>query len=108
MASSSSQTPVPIVLEIMSTDSSALICIPPSPDGVAEITPQCLGIRFGYDASSIWLESDVLDPITLVVLYSMVVKPFLLENNGGMWKLAAEKYSLYGMIEFVMNASIVF
>lgn len=88
-------------------DSLPPICIAMGVDGVAEITPSWLGIRFGYNASSLWLENKVLDPVTRKVQYSVVAEPITLENNATMWKLQPGQYHLFGLTESVINASTV-
>jgi hypothetical protein len=73
MSSAAVQAPLVDVIELVSPGSLIPTCIPPGPHGTADLTPQWLSIRFGFDADSLWLETDVVDPETQNVLYSLYV-----------------------------------
>lgn len=108
MASTSTERPTPSVVEILSLGASLPLCIPSDPQGVARVSVQLLSIRFGFDASCLWLERDVVDPVTFDVQYSMVVEPSpVLVNGNHVWDLTTGKYRLYGLTVSVMAASTV-
>jgi hypothetical protein len=54
----------------------------------------------------LWLETDVVDPETQNVLYSLYVQPVTLDNNARVWKLKPGRYRLFGLSES-MNATTV-
>ena len=95
------------VIEFVSPGSLIPMCIPPGPSGTADITPQWLSIRFGFDADSLWLGTDVLDPNSQKVLYSIYVQPDTLDNNARVWILKPGRYRVYGLSESIRNASTV-
>lgn len=75
MASSSSELISPNIVKILSPAALVPLCIPSGLQRAARVTAQVLSIRFGFGSLSLSLEKDVLDPITLNVMYSMVVEP---------------------------------
>ena len=106
MSSAAVQASLFDAIELVSPGSLIPICIPPGPDGTADLTPQWLSIRYGFDVDSLWLETDVVDPETRNVIYSIYVQPEMLDNNARVWKLKPGRYRVYGLSES-MNASTV-
>ena len=106
MSSADVHAPLFDAIELVSPGSLIPTCIPTGPDGTADLTPQWLSIRYGFDADSLWLETDVVDPETRNVLYSLYVQPVMLDNNARVWKLKPGRYRVFGLSES-MNASTV-
>ena len=75
MSSAAVQAPLFDAIELVSPGSLIPTCIPTGPDGTADLTPQWLSIRYGFDVDSLWLETNFVDPETQNVLYSLYVQP---------------------------------
>jgi hypothetical protein len=106
MSSAAVQAPLFDAIELVSPGSLIPTCIPTGPDGTVDLTPQWLSIRYGFDADSLWLETDVVNQETQNVLYSLYVQAVTLDNNARVWKLKPGRYRVFGLSES-MNASIV-
>ena len=106
MSSAAVHAPLFDAIKLVSLGSLIPTCIPTGPDGTFDLTPQWLSIRYGFDVDSLWLETDVVDPETRNVLYSIYVQPETLDNNARVWKLKPGRYRVYGLSKS-MNASTV-
>ena len=71
MSSDVVQAPVFDAIEFVSLGFLIPTCIPTGLDGTANLTPQWLSICYGFATNSLWLETDVVDPETQNVIYSL-------------------------------------
>ena len=74
-------------------------------DGFAHVSSLHLRVRFSLQVGSIWVEREIYDPLTSLLSLTMRENPILADNGSSVWKLAANKYRVYGLPEFWPHVS---
>ena len=107
MASSNDVASTVNMIEIRAAGLGLPLFLCPDNDGLLRVPLDRLSIRFGYDTASLWLERDVLDPITNEVQHAMVVNTITDGDGREIYRLVPGKYKVYGLTNSVMEASTV-
>ena len=72
---------------------------------VAVVSSICLSIRIKLLASSIWIEREILDPVTLEISHIISELSIHLDNGSTLWNLRSSKYCVYGVADSQMLSS---
>ena len=56
-----------------------------------------LSIRFKLQDTSIWIEREVHDPVTLLVTHIIPEVPSIADDGLAQWRLTPSKYRVYGL-----------
>ena len=68
-------------------------------DGLATISLVRLDIRFGLLDTSLWVEREIFDPLTLLLSH-ILLEVFKFSNDGSsVWRLILGKYRVYGLTD---------
>ena len=105
MASSSTVPALSEMAELHAHGLGIPILFPVSEAGFACVSVVYLSIRFSFKESSILIEREIYDPVTLLVTITIPESSKIAENGSTMWELGAGKYRVYGLIESQMGGS---
>ena len=64
-----------------------------------------LSIRFKLLASSIWIERELLDPISFKISHTFTKVSAHSEDGSTLWNLRSGKYCVYGVVDSQMPSS---
>ena len=73
--------------------------------GLAAISSICLSIRFKLFASSIWIERELFDPITLEKSHTITELSTHLEDGSTLWNPCFGRFHVYGVADSEMLSS---
>ena len=76
--------------------------------GFVVVSSICLSIRFKLLAFSIWIERELINPITLEISHTITELSTHSEDGSTLWNLRSGKYSVYGVADSQMPLSIEF
>ena len=73
--------------------------------GLVAISSICLSIRFKLFVSSIWIERELFDPVTLEISHTTTELSTHSEDGSSLWNLCSSRYRVYGVADFEMPSS---
>ena len=72
-------------------------------DGLATVMALHISIRFCLQETSIWIEREVYDPLTLALSHIISEASKHSNDSSIIWTLKLDKYKVYGLISFQMS-----
>ena len=105
MASTSFIPDLVNMVEIRTHGLGILLLLPVDDFGLAAISSICLSIRFKLLASSIWIEREPLDLVTLEISHTITELSIHSEDESTLWNLCSSRYCVYGVVDFEMPLS---
>jgi hypothetical protein len=81
------------------------ILFPIDAHGIASVSDLHLSIRFSLKASTIWVEREIFDPDTGLVVQTLHETSKLTDNGNVIWELGTGKYRVYGLPDSHMGVS---
>ena len=73
--------------------------------GLAAVFSICLSIRFKLFASSIWIEHELLNPVTLQISHTITELSTHSKDGSTLWNLCSGRYRVYGVVDSEMPSS---
>jgi len=73
------------------------ILFPIDAHGIASVSDLHLSIRFSLKASTIWVEREIFDPDTGLVVQTLHETSKQTDNGNVIWELGPRKYRVYGL-----------
>ena len=105
MASTSFVRDLVNMVEIRAHGLGILLFLPIDDFGLAAVLSICLSIRFKLLASSVWIEHEFLDPVTLEISHTITELSTHSEDGSTLWNLHSSKYCVYGVAHSQMLSS---
>ena len=84
------------------------ILFPVGKDGLTTIMALHISIRFGLQDTSVWVEREVYDRLTLTFLHTMPKASKLFNDGTVIWTLKPGRYKVYGLTTSQMSNPIQF
>ena len=89
--------------EIRSNGLGVPILFPIGEDGLATVTAFHISIRFCLQETSMWIEREVYNPLTLALSYTTPESAKHSNDGSIIWTLKLNKYKVYGLTTFHMS-----
>jgi len=81
------------------------ILFPIDAHGIASVSDSHLSIRFSLKASTIWVEREIFDPDTGLVVQTLHETSKLTDNGNVKWEFGPGKYKVYGLPDSQIGVS---
>ena len=85
--------------ELRSHDIGVPILFPIDALGIVIVSELHLSIRFLLKSSTIWVECEIFNPDTWLIVQTLHETSKLTDNGNKIWELGARKYRIYGLPE---------
>ena len=105
MASTSFVPDLVNMVEIRAHGLRILLLLPVDNFGLAVVSSFCLSIRFKLLASSIWIEFELVDPVTLQISHTITELSTHSEDGSTLWNLHSSQYRVYSVVDSEMPSS---
>ena len=105
MASTSFVPNLVHIVEIRAYGLGIPLLLPVDDFGLATVSSIRLSIRFKFRASSIWIERELLHPVTLKISHTITEVSTHSEDGSTLWNLRSGKYRVYGVVDSQMPSS---